>query len=116
MKHILQNSVSIAANSTNTNILAGTRMEIIPADMLLDIYCTGSALGLQVEIFVAGENPIQKSAINTQNRFPVIPDDLLADDIEAYAGDKLQVSVTNTTAGALTFFYRLEGEEVEAYA
>jgi hypothetical protein len=45
-------------------------------------------------------------AINLQNRFPIIPDDII------YQGQvracRLVLTARNTTAGALTFFWRMD--------
>lgn len=113
MKDILQMSAVVAGNTTTANVLAGTRMETAPKNGILDLYCTGSALGLQVEMFIAGANPLMKSSVNAQNRFPVVPDDLMLDDAGAGYAEKIQLSVTNTTGGSLTFFFRVELDDAD---
>jgi len=106
-RKVIQNSVSIAANSTNLNVLQGLRFENIKQFGLIDFYGTGSAAGMFATLYVGERNAVERSAINSQNRFPVDPDDLVVADIEAAPGEKIQLQVENTTAGALTFFYKL---------
>lgn len=106
---LIQDSISIAANSTNTNVLQGKTFERIPADVdlaYLSLRDTGSATGLQRSLNVGGSIEIERGLVGAQNRVPII-EDTVAEDIEALAGDLLQLSVENTTGGALTYFYTL---------
>ena len=110
-------SVSVAANSTDQNVLQtnGNRVRTIPAQfgiVRITLYQTGSATGLQSSLFNGNDNPIENSVVNTQNRVPVVPDDLVTSDIYGRGGEQLQLQATNTTAGALTYFYRLDIEEL----
>lgn len=112
-------SVSVAANSTDQNVLQtnGNRVRTIPQQfgiVRITLYDTGSATGLNSSLFNGNDNPIENSAVNAQNRVPVVPDDIVATDIYGSGGEQLQLSVTNTTAGALTYFYRIEIEELSA--
>ena len=107
MARVIQNSISIPANSTNNNVLSNLRFENIPDDTVMALLATGSATGLQHEFFVANRAVVELSAVSTANRIPQ-QEDLILDEIEGTVGDKLQLSVTNTTAGALTYFYRIE--------
>ena len=105
-------SISIPANST-VNVLEadGVRLRFIDINVQvadIELYSTGSATGLEQSLFVGSDNPIEKSIVNTQNRFPVIPDDLVnTEEIEGEGGEQLQLNIENTTAGALTYFYTL---------
>lgn len=107
---IIQGSVSVAANTTNSNVLSGKRFERIPNDFVdgeLTLACTGSATGLEAELFVGSESVLERSGISTANRIPQ-KEDVIAEDIDVAPGDLLQLAVHNTTGGALTFFYRVE--------
>jgi hypothetical protein len=74
----------------------------------IELFATGSAVGLSHSLFVGNDNPIENSQVNAQNRFPVVPDDLVNTDvIEAGASEQLQLAVTNATGGALTYFFTL---------
>lgn len=96
---------SIPANST-VNVLSGTRFENLYKDGMIDILATGSALGLEATFFAGNENIIEKAALGAQNRMPIDPDDLIVDDGEGMAGDKLQFNISNTTGAALTAFWK----------
>lgn len=108
----MQRSLSIAANSTNQNVLQGERYERAPYNAAGSLYCCGSATGLTAELNVGGNSITPATTVNAQNRLPVVPDDVLTADWEAVEGDLIQVSVVNTTGGALTFFYRVDLELV----
>jgi hypothetical protein len=110
-------SVSVAANTTDQNVFQtnGNRVRTIPAEfgiVRITLYETGSATGLQSSFFNGNNNPIENSLVNVQNRVPVVPDDIVATDMFGRGGEQLQLQATNTTAGALTYFYRVEIEEL----
>lgn len=111
---VMQNSISIAANSTNENVLTGQRYERAPIDAMGALYCAGSALGLTAELNVGGSSITPPTAVNAQNRLPVVPDDSLVEDWPSPEGELIQLRVVNTTAGALTFFWRVELDEDES--
>lgn len=105
----MQSSTSIAANSTNENVLTGQRFERCPyGGALGGLYVTGSAAGLTAELNVGGRSVTPPTSVNSQNRFPVVPDDSLIEEWEAYSGELIQLRAVNTTAGALTMFWRIE--------
>lgn len=107
-KVTMQSSISIGAGATNENVLSGQRYERSPQDSVGALYTCGSATGLTAELNVGGRSVTPPTQVNTQNRFPVVPDDLLVDEWEAYNGELIQVRAVNTTAGALTLFWRVE--------
>lgn len=105
----MQSSNSIGANSTTENVLSGQRFERCPYSAAMGgLYVTGSATGLTAELNVGGRSITPPTSVNTQNRFPVVPDDSLIEEWEAYAGELLQLRAVNTTGGALTMFWRVE--------
>jgi len=112
---VLSNSVTIPANTRINNVLSGSKWERVPIQFasgaLVDLAVTGSAVGLDVQFSVGERVAVERSAAGTANRRPLIPDDVLAGDIESYPGELLQLEATNTTAGALTLFYTLSIEE-----
>lgn len=113
-KVAMQSSVSVAANSTNTNTLSGQRYERCPFDFALGgLYLCGSALGLTGELNVGGRSITPPTSMNAQNRMPVVPDDSLIEEWQAGRGELIQLTIVNTTAGALTAFWRIELVEIE---
>lgn len=104
---IMQGSVSVAANAVSTNQLSGLLYEFLDQSRAVRLYCTGSAIGLNTSLLINGRAVVQDSAIGLQNRFPIVPDDFLVEDF-GDGGDRLILTARNTTAGALTFFWKLE--------
>jgi hypothetical protein len=110
----MQGQNAIPANSTNPNILSGQRYERSPFTAGVgNLYCTGSAAGLTAELNIGGNSVTPPTVVNTQNRLPVVPDDILSTGWEVLEGRLLQVTVVNTTGGALTYFWRVDIEEAE---
>lgn len=109
---MMEVEVSIAANTRNANVLTGELFERPDFDALLDLFDTGSAAGLRRTLYVGRETVTERSIVNTQNRLPIVPDDLAVENVEVYAGSQLKLAVENTTAGALT--YRAKLRLVEA--
>jgi len=101
----MQDSVSVAANAVSANVLAGQLYEFVPNGTRVALSCTGSATGLRATL-IANIPVLNDQAISLNNRFPLIPDDIL------YTGTvrqcRLVLTSRNTTAGALTFFWRVD--------
>lgn len=112
---IIQDSISVAANALNDDVLNGKRAKIIPLESagIVKVYMTGSATGLRAAFFVNGRNPQEESLVSAQNRIPLDPDDLVISDLVVEPGDELYMPVRNTTGGALTFFYRVVIELID---
>lgn len=101
----MQDSVSVAANSVSTNQLAGQLYEFVEEDTEVTVSATGSATGLRAT-FICGVPLVNDQAIGLQNRFPLIPDDVLLNG--AVPGGRMVLTFRNTTAGALTAFWRVD--------
>lgn len=105
-KSLISGQTEIPANS-QVNVLSQTRLENIYEDGMVDILATGSGNGLFGTFFSGNRNIIEDADLGAQNRAPIDPDDTLVDDGEIYSGDKLQFTIRNTTAGALTAFWKI---------
>lgn len=101
----MQDSVSVGANAVSANVLAGQLYEFVPQGINVTVSCTGSATGLRTT-FICGVPLINDQAINLQNRFPLIPDDIIHSG--EVPGGRMVLTSRNTTAGALTFFWRVD--------
>lgn len=101
----MQDSVSVGANSVSANVLSGQLYEFVPQGTLVTLSCAGSATGLRTTL-ICNIPVVNDQAINLQNRFPIIPDDIV------FSGRvracRLVLTARNTTAGALTFFWRVD--------
>lgn len=101
----MQDSVSVAANAVSANVLSGQLYEFAGAGTNVTLSVTGSATGLRTT-FICGVPMINDQAINLQNRFPLIPDDIIM--AEQVPGGRMVLTFRNTTAGALTAFWRVD--------
>lgn len=109
--NFMQVETSIPANSVNENVFTGQRFERAPFDALVDLAITGSATGLQYELNVGGRSISPRVPASTQNRSPIIPDDIVVADVETFQGELIQLTVENTTGAPLTIFARVSIEE-----
>lgn len=102
----MQDSLSVPANGVSANVLAGQIYEYLGGPTNLVLSACGSATGLRTTLLVNGVALVNDQAINLQNRFPLIPDDIITQ--ELVAGGRVVVTFRNTTAGALTAFWRVD--------
>lgn len=103
----MQNSISVAANAKSANVLAGLQFEFLAQNANVTLSCSGSAAGLNCTLLAGGVTLIDDQPISAQNRFPIIPDDILTQE-GVPAGARLLLTFRNTTAGALTAFWRVD--------
>ena len=92
---------SVGANSTVENVLAGKLHEFLSTRSLVRLMCVAGAVGLRVSLLIGGEALVQDQEISGANRFPIYPDDIVAEGA-GFGGDRITVSVRNTTAAAIT--------------
>lgn len=102
----MQDSVSVGANAVSANQLAGKLYEFVQAGANITLSCTGSATGLRVSFIASGVQLINDEAMSLQNRFPLIPDDIVLN--QRVPGGRILLTFRNTTAGALTAFWRVD--------
>lgn len=112
-KVTMQDSTAIAANGSNLNVFNANAYSRAPFDGFVTLLATGSAVGLEMQVNIGGALVAERQALNTQNRVPLLPDDIMLSDVEVFEGQLIQVSVFNTTAGALTPRIRVEIEAGE---
>ncbi len=94
---------SVGANAKVDNVLSGKVYEFLPFDAVVEFGLAASAVGLNVTA-ISGSDVLQDDQeISAANRLPIYPDDFLLNDVAA-AGERLVVSLRNTTAAAITAF------------
>lgn len=103
----IQDSISVAAGATNANVIAGKKYERVPFDAYGTLYETGSAAGLFSTLTVGMLNITDTARVNANNRIPIDPDDETIAGFECPEGNLVQLTVYNSTGGALTYAYRL---------
>lgn len=101
----MQDSVSVPANSVSSNQLAGQLYEFVPPGANVTLSVSGSATGLRVT-YICGVPLINDQAINLQNRFPIIPDDVVH--AGPVPGGRQVLTFRNTTGAAITAFWRVD--------
>lgn len=115
MKVIMEVESAIAANTTVDNIIRDQQYQTAPFSGFLTLYDTGSAAGLRRTLNVAGSSLIDRGFVNSNNRVPIVPDDVILDGVEVYEGQQIFLPVQNGTAAALTYRARIELEAAEEY-
>jgi hypothetical protein len=101
----MQDSISVGANAVSVNVLSGQLFEFLPEGANVTVSVAGSATGLRTT-YICGIPLVNDQAINLQNRFPIVPDDTLMNgDVP---GGRQVLTFRNTTAGALTAFWRVD--------
>lgn len=102
----IQGSVSVAGNSVNENVLAGSQFEFLPYDAALFFGMNGdaNAADLRVDVYSGQDVLMESSVPAAQNRIPIFPDDYNIEDVAA-GGERIKVRVRNLNAAARTFFF-----------
>lgn len=101
----IQKTVSIGAGVTVQNQLAGDEFEFLPYNAHVLFGFNQSAAGLQVTVHT-GTDLITKSFEPLVSATYPNNDEMDFDDIVA-AGERLTITVTNPTGGALSLYYRI---------
>lgn len=95
----IRNVTPLAAGGINTNVLQGSQFEFLGAPSRIQVYAiddSGGAGGVgEVEVFFGQELQFSQSPVNIKASGPIVPDDLIVDDVGA-GGDRLVVRVSET--------------------
>lgn len=100
---------AVVANTTVPNVLAGKSAEFVKEPSVVSFSATGSAAGLFMTAIVGEEVVIEDQLIPVTNRFPVVPDDTMAQ-AGGFPGDRIIVKIRNSTGGALNAWVRVDVE------
>lgn len=107
-----QRFVSVPASSI-VQILSGLRFERPITNSLLTFFASASALGLNGEVFVDGVSVAPALPIGATNRMPLNPYDKFIEDIEVETDKLIEIRITNTSGGALNFFWKTHLQELD---
>jgi len=115
---VIQDSVSIAANTVNENVIASNNslrgLLRLPAGVWrISVSFTQSALGMLVDFNIGPRNVVSSTGPRVDAGAPQVPLDVINSDCYGEEGDILTLRVTNTTGGALTFRYVVVAEEID---
>jgi len=106
---VMTDVVSVAANATSANVLAGKIAEFLAETSVLRLFATGAAAGIFCTFLVGESVLVDDQEISGANRYPIKPDDLV-DEGAGFGTDRLLLRFRNNTAGALVVQSRLEIE------
>jgi hypothetical protein len=99
---VIQAEVTVAANSTNNNIVSGSAFEYSRGRTLLSAGVTIAATGVQITIQSGADVILEESMGYIATQFPIVPDQMFYNDIMEPM-DRLRVQARNTTgAGVIT--------------
>lgn len=88
----------LVASSLSANVLAGQPFEFLPAAALVSLFLSATASSPQAFFVLGGVNVVSAFVIANTNRYPIRPDDGVAQ-IRAPAGARLDLRFLET-AGA----------------
>lgn len=97
---VIQSEVSVAANTTNNNIISGSAFEYSRGRTLLSCGVTAAATGTLTTIQSGADVILEESATYIATQFPIVPDQMFYNDVMEMF-DRLRIQVRNTTGGAL---------------
>jgi len=106
----ISGSISVAANSTSANVLAGSTFEFISQPSIVKLANTqaGAAASDITGVFqIGGESLLQAGEVSDRSAFPTFRDDLFVE-AGGQPGERLFLTYTNTTAGALIVSFLLD--------
>lgn len=102
---VIQKKTAIAANSVESNILAGENFEFLPYDAEVQFGFNQSATGLTIDAH-SGQDLLCDAVEPLISATYPNNEEMDFSDI-AGAGERLTVKVTNTTGGSLDLYYRI---------
>jgi len=108
---VIQDTISIAANSTNNNVIASnSSLQILrrlpfPAKVTLAFVQSGT--GLQMDFDIGSQNVVAVSNGRVSGSTPQIPLDVINGEAYGNEGDLLTLKAANTTGGALSLRYQI---------
>lgn len=111
---VIQDEVSVAAGAT-VDVLANYINAVIdPASRgaIVRFAFTASATGMDAEGWIGQRNVIERGQTSIANRTPLEPDDVVDRNLPARPNERIRLNAINTTAGALTLFYRVTVDEL----
>lgn len=111
---VIQDSISIAANSVNNNLIASNNSLIalrrLPFQAKITLAVTQGATGITFDLDIGASNVVATSNARVTGSQPTIPLDIVNSQAYGEEGDLLTLKAANTTAGAITVRYMIIAE------
>ena len=102
-----QESVSVAANLSSGNVLAGKQLEFPERPSRLRVFAVSAATGIRATISSGTETLLEESHVSFANRFPLDPDDKVIED-GVLPGKRLSLVFRNTTGAAIVVQFAVD--------
>lgn len=99
---VIMKETSVAAGATLDNLVAGSAFEFARTRQIVSIGVAASATGGFITITSGADIVLERTATPIKTVYPIIPDDMYFTDVME-AGDRLVITCSNPTGGALTF-------------
>jgi len=113
---IIEDAISIAANSTQENAIAANNalkaLQRLPFAAKMVFAATQSANGLQFQLDVGSSNVVYASNSRAIATSPEMPLDIVNGNFYGQYGDLIVLRIVNTTGAAITLRYRIIAEPV----
>lgn len=109
---VTQRLQSIAAAAVDTQLLDGLTFQQIAEPVILKVLMTGSATGLTRQLFIDQDRIAPPSAVSIANRIPQDPFDTTVDQVEVGPNAQQFLSVSNSTALALTARWKTKARKL----
>lgn len=106
MPRMQESNLSVAANSTSTNRIAGLTHEFLDRPASIVLAAAAAAVGVNASLLIAGVALVDDQAVSQANRFPVIPDDIVAS--EGPVAGRIILRFRNTTGGAVVVHWLID--------
>lgn len=106
---VMTDTVSVAANATSANVLAGKLAEFLAERSVVRLYVAAAAVGVFASLLIGDSVLVDDQEVSGVNRFPIKPDDLV-DEGAGFDGDRLILRFRNSTGAAIVVNSRVEIE------
>lgn len=99
---VIMRETSVAAGATNDNLVSGSSYEFARSRQIVSIGVVQSATGGFITINSGSDVVLERSPPPIKTTYPIIPDEMFFTDVMEQ-GDRLVITASNPTGGALTF-------------
>jgi len=106
MPRMQEGNLSVAANATSTNRVAGLTHEFLDRPAAVVLASAAAAVGLTQSLLVAGVSVVDDQSVSQANRFPTIPDDVVVS--ENVGGGRIILRFRNTTGAAIIVHWLID--------
>lgn len=100
-------TVSVPANTTTSNLLAGTRLAPVINNGALSLYTVADAVGVEQKLQVQSTEILDAARVSGANRFPEMDKDGVVANVVCGKGEQVAYTLTNTTGAAISVTYKL---------